>query len=56
MISKELLKSLAGKNNISLSDKSLSQLNTYAELLIEWNDKINLTAITDPEEIVYKHF
>lgn len=28
----------------------------YLELLLEWNEKINLTAITDPEEIVVKHF
>lgn len=28
----------------------------YFELLIEWNEKINLTAITDPEEVVEKHF
>jgi len=28
----------------------------YANLLLEWNNKINLTAITDPEEIVVKHF
>jgi len=28
----------------------------YMNLLIEWNEKINLTAITDPEEIILKHF
>ncbi len=28
----------------------------YLSLLLEWNDKINLTAITDPEEVVEKHF
>ena len=28
----------------------------YANLLLEWNNKINLTAITDPEQIVIKHF
>ena len=32
------------------------RLNTYANLLIEWNEKMNLTAITDPREVVYKHF
>ena len=28
----------------------------YMNLLIEWNEKMNLTAITDPEEIILKHF
>ena len=28
----------------------------YMELLLEWNEKMNLTAITDPAEIVEKHF
>lgn len=28
----------------------------YARLLVEWNEKINLTAITDPAGIVLKHF
>lgn len=32
------------------------QLNKYGNLLLEWNEKINLTAITNPEEVVYKHF
>lgn len=32
------------------------KFNLYGNLLIEWNEKINLTAITDPEEVVIKHF
>lgn len=32
------------------------KLEQYRELLLEWNEKINLTAITDPEEIRVKHF
>ena len=32
------------------------KLNLYGNLLLEWNEKINLTAITDPEEVVIKHF
>ena len=41
---------------ITLTDKQLSQFYTYYELLIEWNEKINLTAITDFEEVIKKHF
>ena len=32
------------------------EFETYYSMLIEWNEKINLTAITDPEEILIKHF
>lgn len=55
-ISKELLKSITEKNRISLGDEALDRFDRYAEHLLSWNEKLNLTAITDPEEIVYKHF
>ena len=32
------------------------QLDKYAEILVEYNEKVNLTAITDPEGIENKHF
>lgn len=41
---------------INLSDQQLSQFYNYYELLIEWNEKMNLTAITDFEEVIKKHF
>ena len=40
---------------LELSNKQLEQLYLYKEMLIEWNEKINLTAITDDEEIISKH-
>lgn len=43
-------------NGISADETALDRLDKYAELLVEWNEKINLTAITDPEGIVIKHF
>jgi 16S rRNA (guanine(527)-N(7))-methyltransferase RsmG len=46
----------AQKNNISLPEHTEKALTTYGELLLKWNEQINLTAITDPEEIVIKHF
>lgn len=39
-----------------LSEMQLNQFFDYMNLLLEWNEKINLTAITKPEEIVLKHF
>ena len=44
------------KNGTDLDETALGRLNTYMEMLLEWNEKINLTAITKPEEIVEKHF
>ena len=41
---------------IKLTAQQADQFQTYMELLLEWNEKINLTAITQPEEVVEKHF
>lgn len=41
---------------VELSDKQLEQLDTYAKFLVEYNEKINLTAITEYGDIVEKHF
>lgn len=56
MIDKNRLCSLAKENGIILDDAALDRFDTYAELLVEWNGKMNLTAITEPEEIEVKHF
>lgn len=44
------------KMNISLLKEQYGQFYAYMKLLIEWNEKMNLTAITDPKEIILKHF
>ncbi len=44
------------KINIELNDNQLEQLNKYYELLVEWNEKFNLTNITDKEQVFLKHF
>lgn len=41
---------------LPLDETALSRLEKYADLLVEWNQKINLTAILDPEGIAVKHF
>jgi len=41
---------------INLSEKQLEQFYTYYQMLIDWNEKINLTAITDFDEVLKKHF
>lgn len=44
------------KINIDITEEQLKQLEMYYELLVEWNEKINLTAITEKEEVYLKHF
>ena len=44
------------KINIELTTDQLKQLERYYELLVEWNEKINLTAITKKEDVYLKHF
>lgn len=56
MIDKERLHTLAMQNGIELDQVALDRFDTFAELLVEWNGKMNLTAITEPEEIEVKHF
>lgn len=45
-------------NEIDLQSDNIKaqKLYNYMKLLIEWNNKINLTSITDPKEIILKHF
>ena len=46
---------MAANTGIQLNDNQLEKLYLYKEMLVEWNEKINLTAITDDEEIIAKH-
>lgn len=47
---------LSNLNNIQLLEEDKESLYKYMELLLEWNEKINLTAITEENEIILKHF
>lgn len=42
--------------NISMNQQKSEKLLKYMNLLVEWNEKMNLTAITEPNEIIVKHF
>lgn len=53
---KELMCSYGKKIGIEFNDKQLNQFYEYMNLLLEWNEKINLTAIVEPEEVILKHF
>ena len=44
------------KQNIELDESKAQALKEYKELLVEWNEKMNLTAITEDYEVIIKHF
>ena len=47
---------LCSEFGVELTPEKRQSLTRYAELLCEWNEKMNLTALTSPEDILYKHF
>lgn len=44
------------EKGLVFTEKQLAQFNNYLQLITEWNNKINLTAIENEGEIIYKHF
>ena len=56
MIDKQRLEAKCSTWNISLTGTQLDQLDAFAQILVDYNQKVNLTAITDPEGIEDKHF
>jgi len=51
-----LLLEQAAAIGITLDEACLDRFELVAETMLEWNEKINLTAIADPREIAVKHF
>lgn len=47
---------LLGENGIALTPKQLEQFDSYHRLLVEWNEKMNLTGITERDAVFEKHF
>ena len=56
MIDKARLEQKCSMWNIALTGTQLDQLDAFARILVDYNQKVNLTAITDPEGIEDKHF
>ena len=56
MIDKNRFTALCEKNEITLDEAAVERFDAFASLLVEWNEKMNLTAITEPQEIEIKHF
>ena len=56
MIDRALLSRCAAPYGVEVTAELADKLDTYAALLVEWNQKMNLTAITDPVGVTVKHF
>lgn len=56
MIDKSLLISQAAELGVEIDDEAADRFDKYAQMLVETNKTLNLTAITEPDEIVSKHF
>ena len=52
----DILREKAIESGITLTDEQIEKLRIYYELLVEWNEKMNLTALTEPEDVALKHF
>ena len=50
------LQNLSKEINVLLNEEQLDKFYKYMNLLLEWNEKMNLTAITDEDGIILKHF
>lgn len=52
----EIIDKYAKELQIELNENQKEKFYLYMNLLIEWNEKINLTAIVEPKEVILKHF
>ena len=53
---RQILLNTLAEFEMALDELAVDRLCKYYELLIEWNEKINLTALTEPEDVALKHF
>jgi 16S rRNA (guanine527-N7)-methyltransferase len=55
-LSAEIIRRALGQFQIPVNDSQVLQIQQYISILLAWNEKINLTAIRDPLEILNRHF
>jgi 16S rRNA (guanine527-N7)-methyltransferase len=55
-ISARAIQRAAVEFQLTLNEQQVQQIQQYTKILLAWNDKVNLTAIRDPLEILYRHF
>lgn len=54
--SAETIRRATAEFKVDVTDEQVQQIQRYIALLLKWNDAMNLTAIQDPLEILYRHF
>jgi 16S rRNA (guanine(527)-N(7))-methyltransferase RsmG len=54
--SNDTIRRASAEFGVAVSDEQIQQMQRYMALLLKWNDAMNLTAIQDPLEILYRHF
>jgi 16S rRNA (guanine527-N7)-methyltransferase len=52
----DVIRRALGEFQLSVIDEQVLQIQQYIKILLMWNEKVNLTAIRDPLEILYRHF
>jgi 16S rRNA (guanine527-N7)-methyltransferase len=55
-VSEETIRRALGEFQIPVESKQVVLIQQYIKILLRWNEKLNLTAIRDPLEILYRHF
>jgi 16S rRNA (guanine527-N7)-methyltransferase len=55
-LSPETIRRALGEFSLAPTEQQVIYIQQYMKLLLTWNDKVNLTAIRDPLEILYRHF
>jgi 16S rRNA (guanine527-N7)-methyltransferase len=55
-LSEETIRRASGEFKLNLSGEQVLKIQQYIRILLLWNEKLNLTAIRDPLEILYRHF
>lgn len=53
---KDIFKKGISTLNINIEESKIEKFELFSDILLEWNEKMNLTAVTDPEGISVKHF
>ena len=56
VLSAETIRRASSEFQLALNDEQLVYIQQYMKILLAWNEKVNLTAIRDPLEILYRHF
>lgn len=52
----KILREFSSAHGITITDEMIEKFKVYFNLLVEWNEKMNLTAITEEREVAVKHF